>query len=109
MVLGGAIIANILIGLPFVGVWLAIIIGAAFRKIHWSESKEAIEGSLFLIFLVSAASLMPENSLPNPSMYSVFTLGIVSSVFNNIPLTKLCLQQGGYDWGLLAYAIGFGG
>ena len=36
-------------------------------------------------------------------------LGFVSSVFDNIPLTKLCLEQGGYDWGLLAYAVGFGG
>ncbi len=28
---------------------------------------------------------------------------------NNNPLTKLALEQGGYDWGLLAYAVGFGG
>jgi len=24
-------------------------------------------------------------------------------------LTKLALEQGGYDWGVLAYAVGFGG
>ena len=30
-------------------------------------------------------------------------------MFDNIPLTKLCLEQGGYDWGVLAYAVGFGG
>jgi Na+/H+ antiporter NhaD/arsenite permease-like protein len=30
-------------------------------------------------------------------------------VFDNIPLTALALEQGGYDWGLLAYAVGFGG
>jgi len=30
-------------------------------------------------------------------------------VFDNIPLTMLALAQGGYDWGLLAYAVGFGG
>jgi Na+/H+ antiporter NhaD/arsenite permease-like protein len=30
-------------------------------------------------------------------------------VFDNIPLTALALQQGGYDWGILAYAVGFGG
>jgi hypothetical protein len=30
-------------------------------------------------------------------------------VFDNIPLTKLALEQGGYDWGVLAYAVGFGG
>ena len=38
-----------------------------------------------------------------------FGLGFVSAVFDNIPLTKLALEQGGYDWGVLAYAVGFGG
>ena len=36
-------------------------------------------------------------------------LGFVSAVFDNIPLTALALKQGGYDWGFLAYAVGFGG
>ena len=36
-------------------------------------------------------------------------LGFLSAVFDNIPLTALALQQGGYDWGFLAYAVGFGG
>jgi hypothetical protein len=30
-------------------------------------------------------------------------------VFDNIPLTALALKQGGYDWGLLAFAVGYGG
>jgi Na+/H+ antiporter NhaD/arsenite permease-like protein len=30
-------------------------------------------------------------------------------VFDNIPLTKLALEQGGHDWAMLAYAVGFGG
>jgi len=30
-------------------------------------------------------------------------------VFDNIPLTALALKQGGYDWGYLAYGVGFGG
>jgi Na+/H+ antiporter NhaD/arsenite permease-like protein len=30
-------------------------------------------------------------------------------VFDNIPLTALAIKQGYYDWGLLAYAVGFGG
>jgi hypothetical protein len=33
----------------------------------------------------------------------------VSPVFDNIPLTALALRRGGYDWGMLAYAVGFGG
>jgi Na+/H+ antiporter NhaD/arsenite permease-like protein len=36
-------------------------------------------------------------------------LGFVSAVFDNIPLTALAMKQGNYDWGLLAYAVGFGG
>jgi Na+/H+ antiporter NhaD/arsenite permease-like protein len=52
---------------------------------------------------------MPVDSLPDPSWQSVAALGVLSSVFDNIPLTMLALAQGGYDWALLAYAVGFGG
>jgi len=47
--------------------------------------------------------------LPSASWQSAFGLGFISSVFDNIPLTALALKQGGYDWGVLAYAVGFGG
>jgi Na+/H+ antiporter NhaD/arsenite permease-like protein len=47
--------------------------------------------------------------LPPPSWQTAFGLGLLSSVFDNIPLTALALKQGGYDWALLAYAVGFGG
>jgi hypothetical protein len=30
-------------------------------------------------------------------------------VYDNIQLTALALRQGGYDWGMLAYAVGYGG
>ena len=109
LILAGAILTNIFIELPFIGVWLALIIGAMFRKIPWKEAGKAFKGTMFLLFLVSAASLMPVKSLPDPSVQSVFSLGIISAFFDNIPLTKLCLEQGGYDWGMLAYAVGFGG
>jgi hypothetical protein len=33
----------------------------------------------------------------------------LSAVFDKTPLTALALKQGGYDWGPLAYAVGFGG
>ena len=52
---------------------------------------------------------MPVEELPPASWQSAFALGFVSAVFDNIPLTKLCLEQGGYDWGMLAYSVGFGG
>ena len=53
--------------------------------------------------------MMPVEELPPASWQTAFALGFISSVFDNIPLTKLALQQGGYDWGVLAYAVGFGG
>ena len=69
----------------------------------------AATGSLFLLCLVASASLMPVQSLPPPSWQSALALGFVSAFFDNIPLTALALKQGGYDWGVLAYAVGFGG
>jgi Na+/H+ antiporter NhaD/arsenite permease-like protein len=47
--------------------------------------------------------------LPVASWQTALGLGFLSSVFDNIPLTALALNQGGYDWGFLAYAVGFGG
>jgi Na+/H+ antiporter NhaD/arsenite permease-like protein len=52
---------------------------------------------------------MPVEKLPVASWHSTFGLGFLSSVFDNIPLTALALKQGGYDWGFLAYSVGFGG
>src|SRR6185503_4709367 len=53
--------------------------------------------------------MMPVEKLPHASWQSSFALGFISSVFDNIPLTALALRQGGFDWGVLAYAVGFGG
>jgi Na+/H+ antiporter NhaD/arsenite permease-like protein len=53
--------------------------------------------------------MMPVEELPEASWVTTLFLGFLSSVFDNIPLTKLCLDQGFYDWGMLAYAVGFGG
>src|SRR5436305_13298605 len=52
---------------------------------------------------------MPVEKLPAASWQTALGLGFVSAVFDNIPLTALALKQGGYDWGFLAYAVGFGG
>ena len=43
------------------------------------------------------------------SWQTAFGLGFLSAVFDNIPLTALALKQGGYDWGFLAFTVGFGG
>ncbi len=88
---------------------MAILIGATFRKTPWGEAKEAIAGSVFLLSLVTCASMMPVEELPEATWQTAFSLGFISAVFDNIPLTKLALDQGHYDWGMLAYAVGFGG
>ena len=104
-----AIVTNWAMDFPAVGVWVALFIGATFRKTPWSELKKAWQGTVFLMSLVLCASLMPVEELPAASWVTAFGLGFVSAVFDNIPLTKLCLVQGGYDWGMLAYTVGFGG
>lgn len=108
-ILVGAILANVWLGFPALGVWAAILVGALFRPTHWHELQRSLKGSLFLVALVWCASLMPVESLPGASVWSVLALGFLSAVFDNIPLTKLMLDQGGYDWGFVAYAVGYGG
>lgn len=109
MILAGAIVANIVLEFPAAGVWLAIIIGSVIIKTEWNELKLALPGSIFLLALVLCASMMPVDELPAASWQTAFGLGFISSMFDNIPLTKLALTQGGYDWGVLAYCVGFGG
>jgi len=109
LILAGAITTNFLLEKPFVGVWAAILIGAFLRKPAWGELPGAAKGALFLLSLVWCASLMPVKALPPATWQTSFGLGFVSAVFDNIPLTKLALEQGGYDWGALAFAVGFGG
>src|SRR6202165_3343509 len=96
---------------PFIGagVWVAIFIAALWRRPAWSLLPAAAKGSVFLLSLIVCASLMPVEKLPSASWTTALGLGFVSAVFDNIPLTALALKQGGYDWGYLAYAVGFGG
>ena len=86
---------------PFIGVavWIVIILSAPIRRPDWELLGESSRGAVFLLSLVLAASLMPVDQLPSPSWQTTFGLGFVSAVFDNIPLTKLALEQGGYDWG----------
>ena len=109
IMLAGAIISNFLYDMPALGVWIAILIGAFLRPVPWKEVPGSIKGTIFLLCLVFCASLMPVEDLPDASWVTALGLGFVSAVFDNIPLTKLCLDQGHYDWGMLAYTVGFGG
>ncbi len=108
-ILAGAIAANFLWGFPAAGVWAAILLGALVTRTPWQEIPHSIKGTIFLLSLVSCASMMPVEELPDASALTAFMLGAISAVFDNIPLTALAIKQDGYDWGMLAYAVGFGG
>ena len=120
MILVAAIVVNVVINVRFSEISGSFLLSAsrygsrfwsAFRcaSPHWSELPNATRGSIFLLSLVLAASMMPVHKLPDASWRVALGLGFVSAVFDNIPLTALALHQGGYDWGFLAYAVGFGG
>jgi len=120
IILVSAIVTNVVINtsvtdkadsFPFIGaaVWVAILACVPWRKPDWKLLPEAFKGSIFLLSLILCASMMPVEKLPAASWQTALGLGFVSAVFDNIPLTALALKQGGYDWGYLAYAVGFGG
>ncbi|MSQ64005.1 MAG: citrate transporter [Betaproteobacteria bacterium] len=120
IILAAAIVVNVLINVkfaehsdsfPFIGaaVWAAILVTAPWRQPDWKLLPGAFKGSIFLLSLILCASMMPVEKLPVASWQTALGLGFVSAVFDNIPLTALALKQGGYDWGYLAYAVGFGG
>jgi hypothetical protein len=120
LILVAAVIANVVTNLAFptvigtvpaigLAVWIAILATAAWRKPDWEVMPETFKGTIFLLALVTSASMMPVEQLPIASWQTALGLGFVSAVFDNIPLTALALKQGGYDWGFLAYAVGFGG
>ena len=96
---------------PYIGVavWAAILLTIPVRRHDWEVLPATFKGSIFLLSLVLCASMMPVEKLPAASAMTALGLGFVSAVFDNIPLTALALKQGGYDWGFLAYAVGFGG
>lgn len=120
LILVFAIVTNVTVSLkfpaladhfPFIGVavWVAILLTVRVKRHDWEVLPEAIKGALFLLSLVLCASMMPVEALPQPSWQTALGMGFVSAVFDNIPLTALAIKQGGYDWGVLAYAVGFGG
>jgi len=118
-ILAAAVAANVLANTlshgeetaPWLGLalWAAILVTSLAAKPDWSVIRHGAKGAIFLSALVAAASLMPLRGLPEPAWQTAFGLGLLSSVFDNIPLTALALRQGGYDWGLLSFAVGFGG
>jgi Na+/H+ antiporter NhaD/arsenite permease-like protein len=119
-ILATAVVVNVIVNtrfaaasdlFPFLGaaVWAAILLAVPLRKPDWALLPGAFKGSVFLLSLVLCASMMPVEHLPRASWLSTMGLGFLSAVFDNIPLTELALKQGGYDWGFVAYSVGFGG
>ncbi len=120
LILASAMTTNIIVNaeypehagsFPYIGVavWAAIAATIPVRRHDWEVLGKALKGTCFLLFLVTSASMMPVESLPGASWKTTFGLGFLSAVFDNIPLTALAIQQGHYDWGFLAFAVGFGG
>ncbi len=103
--------AAVLDAFPVIGsaVVLAVLATAPLRTPQWSLLPSALKGSTFLLSLVWCASLMPVDQLPAPTWPSTMGLGFLSAVFDNIPLTAMAIRQDGYDWGFLAFGVGFGG
>ena len=96
VILVTAIVVNVVINVrfneisgsfPFIGaaVWVALLICVPLRKPAWSELPNATRGSIFLLSLVLAASMMPVHKLPDASWRVALGLGFVSAVFDNIP------------------------
>jgi Na+/H+ antiporter NhaD/arsenite permease-like protein len=119
-ILVAAILSNVVANLRFpalldlipvigLAVWVVILAAAPLRQPDWAVMPETFKGTIFLLALVTCASLMPVEELPVASWQTALGLGFLSAVFDNIPLTALALKQGGYDWGYLAYTVGFGG
>ena len=102
---------EVLAQVPVIGlaVWSAMLLTGWLHRRGWSLLPGATRGSMLLRSLVLCGSMMPVQNLPGASWRTAFGLGFVSAVFDNIRLTSLALHQGGYDWGVLAYAVGFGG
>jgi Na+/H+ antiporter NhaD/arsenite permease-like protein len=120
LILVAAIVTNVVMNIvypnvaalfPFIGlaVWASIFVTVPLRRPDWEVLPDTFKGTIFLLSLVTAASMMPVEKLPDASWRVAMGLGFVSAVFDNIPLTALALKQGGYDWGFVAYAVGFGG
>jgi len=110
LILLSAILANVIANLRYpelleawpligMGVWGAILATAPLRAPDWHVLPETFQGTIFLLALVTCASMMPVEKLPLASWQTTLGLGFISAVFDNIPLTALALKQGGYDCG----------
>lgn len=67
LILALTIVTNYALDFPALGVWVAILLlGALWVKTPSQELKNAVGGTIFLMGLVTCASLMPVDELPRP-------------------------------------------
>jgi hypothetical protein len=87
---------ELLARVPILGlsVWAVLFATSPLRRPDWKVLPETFKGTIFLLALVTAASMMPVEELPAASWRTALGLGFVSAVFDNIPLTALALKQG---------------
>lgn len=115
----GLVAGNLLYDQPGLGLFAGVIAGCIIGREHfrWQElhlTGKTMQGMYFLVLLVAGAGMLPTEAL-QPVLdrltagETTFGIGVLSAFFNNIPLVKLTLSIGGFDWPLMAYAVGFGG
>jgi hypothetical protein len=124
--IAGLVAGNLLFAQPGLGLWVGLVLGVILGKICAVLTRKtpvrlevdavisAVPGTVFLVLLVASAKLLPLDII-KPFMTTAdptavtYALGVGSAVFDNIPLTSIAIQLGGFDWTLLSYAVGFGG
>ena len=109
--LGNLNFAHLADHIAFIGiaVWAAIVVCIPTRAPDPSLLSGALRGTIFWLCLMLPASMMPLAHLPAAPTVTTLGLGFLSAVSDNIPRTKPALEQGGYAWAFLAYAVGLSG
>ena len=111
----GLIVGNFL-DQPGFGLWIGLFLGIVLGRNRFETKSfvSAIPNMLFLVLLVATAEMLPlEEAKPSLNLLNRDTLtillGHLSAWFDNIPLTAVALSLKDFDWGLLAYCVGYGG
>ena len=112
----GLLVGNIVFHQPAIGLLVGLGIGMLLGMINIPVRKvaESMENTAFLLTLIAAAEMLPLSEI-RPILNQVskewvsVIVGLLSTWFDNIPLTSLCLNIGDFDWAFLAYCVGVGG
>lgn len=112
----GLAIGNIVFDQPGLGLLAGVGVGAIVGKtpINGRILLKSLPVTLFLVLLVATASMLPLHLLQDyisglDRNILAILLGLLSPWFDNIPLTAVAIKMGDFDWGLLAFTVGYGG